>query len=448
MTKSEHIDEFHKLVGDLAAIDTAISDEDQALLLLTSLPSYYNNFVETLLFGWDTLKLEDVLVTLNSRELQKMTEAKGDGGEGLYVSDSGADGYDRADVMMVMSVEELLDWIMDSGGSYHITYRRDYLVDFEKYDGDNILLGDGSECRVRGTSKLNTDEGMVNTKFLNCLPPEWIVGIKRLHDDLGLTTAKVYVTSAKQKLVLFINSKKNMLRIQDPFKWDQQGVSELVALRNFAKKTWIRTQHIWWLHQKCLCSNQSIIAPATAEEKAQRRLELKARSSLLMGIPNEHKLKFNSIKDAKSLLQAVEKRFGGNAATKKTQRNLLKQQYENFTASSSEVLDQTFNRLQKIISQLDIHGESILQEDVNQKFLRKVKGTSSSSTNIQNVAFASSNSTSSTKGTVNTALGATNASTQATVVNSTTIDNLSDAVICGFFASQPNSPQLDNEDLQ
>ncbi|GJT94814.1 reverse transcriptase domain-containing protein [Tanacetum coccineum] len=73
------------LVGDLAAIDTAISDEDQALLLLTSLPSSYDNFVETLLYSRDTLKLEDVLATLNSRELQKMTEAKGDGGEGLYV---------------------------------------------------------------------------------------------------------------------------------------------------------------------------------------------------------------------------------------------------------------------------------------------------------------------------------------------------------------------------
>ncbi|GJR20216.1 putative ribonuclease H-like domain-containing protein [Tanacetum coccineum] len=81
---------------------------------------------------------------------------------------------------------------------------------------------------------------------------------------------------------------------------------------------------------------ETTIAPTTAKEKAQRRLKLKARSTLLMGIPNEHQLKFNFIKDAKSLLQAVEKRFGGNAATKKTQRNLLKQQYENFTASSSE----------------------------------------------------------------------------------------------------------------
>ncbi|GJT61867.1 hypothetical protein Tco_1005400 [Tanacetum coccineum] len=47
---------------------------------------------------------------------------------------------------------------------------------------------------------------------------------------------------------------------------------------------------------------KTIIAPITVEEKAQRRLELKARSTLLMGIPNEHQLKFNSIKDAKSLL--------------------------------------------------------------------------------------------------------------------------------------------------
>nr|GEX78125.1 hypothetical protein [Tanacetum cinerariifolium] len=63
---------------------------------------------------------------------------------------------------------------------------------------------------------------------------------------------------------------------------------------------------------------ETIIAPTTVEEKAQRRLYLKARCTLLMGIPNEHQLKFNSIKDAKT------SRFRGNFATKKTQRNLLK----------------------------------------------------------------------------------------------------------------------------
>ncbi|GKC88090.1 ribonuclease H-like domain-containing protein [Tanacetum coccineum] len=110
----------------------------------------------------------------------------------------------------------------------------------------------------------------------------------------------------------------------------------------------------------------------SAEDKAQRRLEVKARSTLMMGIPNEHKLKFDSIKDAKKLLEAVEKRFGGNAATRKTQRNLLKKQYENFTAPSSEMLDQTFDRLQKLVSQLELLDEKLSQEDVNQKLLRSL----------------------------------------------------------------------------
>ncbi|GKB81003.1 ribonuclease H-like domain-containing protein [Tanacetum coccineum] len=75
---------------------------------------------------------------------------------------------------------------------------------------------------------------------------------------------------------------------------------------------------------------QEISRTISQQLVAQRRLEVKDRSTLMMGIPNEHQLKLNSIKDAKKLLEAVEKRFGGNAATKKTQRNLLKQQYENF----------------------------------------------------------------------------------------------------------------------
>ncbi|GJZ90906.1 hypothetical protein Tco_0662833 [Tanacetum coccineum] len=60
---------------------------------------------------------------------------------------------------------------------------------------------------------------------------------------------------------------------------------------------------------------ETTIAPTTAKEKAQRRLELKARSTLLMGIPNEHQLKFNSIKDAKSLLQAFSTAHGATTAS-------------------------------------------------------------------------------------------------------------------------------------
>ncbi|GJX57899.1 hypothetical protein Tco_0289289 [Tanacetum coccineum] len=237
---------------------------------------------------------------------------------------------------------------------------------------------------------------------------------------------------------------------------------------------------------------EKVIPPTTAEEKAQKRLEVKARSTLMMGVPNEHQLKFNSIKDAKLLMEDVEKRFGGNAATKKTQRNLLKRQYENFTAPSSEMLDQTFDRLQKLVSRLELLGETVSQEDVNQKLLRslssewnthavvwrnkaeletmsmddlynnlkvyepEVKGTSSSSLSTQNMAFeslsnnnsGSNNEVVNTAQTINTAYEVSTASTQVNTTNSSNVDNLSDAVIYAFLASQPNSPQLVTEDLQ
>ncbi|GJW35221.1 hypothetical protein Tco_0058141 [Tanacetum coccineum] len=136
------------------------------------------------------------------------------------------------------------------------------------------------------------------------------------------------------------------------------------------------------------------VTPITSTKgKAQRRLEVKARSTLMMGIPNEHQLKFNSIKDAKKLLEAIEKRFGGNEATKKTQRKLYCSKLKAFVSSPN-------------------------------------------------------NNTSSSNVAVNAVHGVTTASTQVNTAYSTNIDNLSDTVICSFFASQPNSPQLAHEDLQ
>ncbi|GJW28456.1 hypothetical protein Tco_0045331 [Tanacetum coccineum] len=115
---------------------------------------------------------------------------------------------------------------------------------------------------------------------------------------------------------------------------------------------------------------ETIIAPTTAEEKAQRRLDLKARSTLLMGIPNEHKLKFNSIKDAKSLLQAVEKRFRGNAATKKTQRNLLKWQMAMLKIRARRFLKNTGRKL-------SLNGTETIRNKENTRRVVPVETTTS-----------------------------------------------------------------------
>nr|GFD29056.1 ribonuclease H-like domain-containing protein [Tanacetum cinerariifolium] len=109
------------------------------------------------------------------------------------------------------------------------------------------------------------------------------------------------------------------------------------------------------------------VAPTTVEQKLSRKSELMAHGTLRMALPYKHQLKFNSHKDAKSLMEAIKKRFGGNTETKKVQKTLLKQQFENFSGSSSEGLDQIHNRLQKLV--LEIHGVSLSREDVNLKFL-------------------------------------------------------------------------------
>ncbi|GJR99743.1 hypothetical protein Tco_0316252 [Tanacetum coccineum] len=119
-------------------------------------------------------------------------------------------------------------------------------------------------------------------------------------------------------------------------------------------------------------STSLIPGPVTADEKTQKKNDVKARSMLLMALPNEHLLTFNQYKDAKTLFAAIQTRFGGNDATKKTQKTLLKQMYENFNAPSTKSLDSIFNRLQKIIVE------------------QEVKGTANSSSSSQNMAFMSS----------------------------------------------------------
>ncbi|GJW51783.1 putative ribonuclease H-like domain-containing protein [Tanacetum coccineum] len=112
------------------------------------------------------------------------------------------------------------------------------------------------------------------------------------------------------------------------------------------------------------------VPPKTAQALLQRQRERKAKSILLLAIPDEYQLRFHGIKDAKSLWAAIKSRFGGNVESKKMQKNVLKQQFENFFASDTEGLDKAYDRFQKLISLLEVHGAVVPNEDANQKFLR------------------------------------------------------------------------------
>nr|GEZ72275.1 hypothetical protein [Tanacetum cinerariifolium] len=180
------------------------------------------------------------------------------------------------------------------------------------------------------------------------------------------------------------------------------------------------------------------IAPTIAEQRLAKKNELKARGTLLIALPDKHQLKFNIHKDATTLMDAIEK------------------------------------RLQKLISQLKILGETISQEYINLKFLRslpsewkthtliwrnkayleekslddlfnnlkiyeaEVKGSSTSNQTTHNIAFVSSNNTDSTNELVNAVPNVFAASSKAIVSTLPNVDNLSVAVIYSFFASQSN----------
>ncbi|GKF86828.1 hypothetical protein Tco_0254655, partial [Tanacetum coccineum] len=90
-------------------------------------------------------------------------------------------------------------------------------------------------------------------------------------------------------------------------------------------------------------STKGPIPHKTAEQSIARKNELKAKSTLLLAIPDEHLLKFHGIKDAKTLWEAIKTRFGGNKESKKMQKTILKQQYENFATSRSKELDKTYD---------------------------------------------------------------------------------------------------------
>ncbi|GJY61925.1 hypothetical protein Tco_0462582 [Tanacetum coccineum] len=185
--------------------------------------------------------------------------------------------------------------------------------------------------------------------------------------------------------------------------------------------------------------------PTTAEEKLATKNELKARGTLLMALPNEHQLKFNSYKNVKSLIETIEKRFGGNKESKKTQKTLLKQQYENFNGSSSEGIDQTYDRLQKLISQIEVLGETISQEDMNLKLLRSLPSEWKTHTliwrNKPDLETLSMDDLYNNLKFMKLKLKGHQAQTKTHKI-------MRDAVIYSFFANQSNSPQLDNEDLQ
>ncbi|GKB61244.1 hypothetical protein Tco_0917430, partial [Tanacetum coccineum] len=194
------------------------------------------------------------------------------------------------------------------------------------------------------------------------------------------------------------------------------------------------------------------VPPKTAQAILARQKERKAKSIMLLAIPDEYQLRFYTIKDAKSLWAAIKS------------------------------LDKAYDRFQKLISQLEVHGAAISNEDANQKFLRAlplswnnialimrnkegideldindlyinlkvfeadIKGSSGSSSNSKNVAFLFAEDTNSIYE-VNTANGVSTIAGHSSS-GQASLPSYADDLMFSFFTNQSNSLQLDDEDLE
>ncbi|GJT51333.1 ribonuclease H-like domain-containing protein [Tanacetum coccineum] len=232
---------------------------------------------------------------------------------------------------------------------------------------------------------------------------------------------------------------KQYFQIQDYALWDviENGNSfKLVAQTTEAEGT----------------STTVIPGPVSADEKLQKKNDVKARSMLLMALPNEHLLTFNQYKDAQTLFAAIQTRFGGNEATKKTQKTLLKQiiSQEDLNLKFLRSLPSEWNThvvVWRNKPDLDTMSFNDLYNNfkiVEQEIKRTTTSTSSSSS--QNMAFVSSPVSTNE---VNTAYGVSTASPQVnTASTQVSTANLSDATVYAFLADQPNGSHLVHEDLE
>ncbi|GJS74950.1 hypothetical protein Tco_0724831 [Tanacetum coccineum] len=144
-----------------------------------------------------------------------------------------------------------------------------------------------------------------------------------------------------------------------------------------------------------------VLPPRTAEEIVARERERKAKTTLLMALPEDHLAKFHKMTNAKEIWDAIKSRFGGNDESKKMQKYIMKQQFKGFSVSNTEGLHKGYDRsLPSAWSQVSLiirtkPGMDSLNFDDLYNNLRvfesDVKGSTASSLSPQNIAFVSEN---------------------------------------------------------
>uniref|UniRef100_A0A2N9FHB7 CCHC-type domain-containing protein n=1 Tax=Fagus sylvatica TaxID=28930 RepID=A0A2N9FHB7_FAGSY len=219
----QHINTFKQIISDMLRIDIKFEDEDKAMMLLTSLPASYEHLVTTLLYGKETLELEEVSGALLDHYQRKHKDSAESSGEGLVVKgyqDRGrkkdkddksargrsksknktikcfkcqkkghmkrecpewnkgkeesstsvnvvADSESDGDMLSVSSSTDGLNnsWLLDSACSFHVTPHRNWFDTYRSINCGSVRMGNDATCTIigMGTIKIKMSDGVVRT---------------------------------------------------------------------------------------------------------------------------------------------------------------------------------------------------------------------------------------------------------------------------------------------
>nr|GEW05128.1 hypothetical protein [Tanacetum cinerariifolium] len=290
--------------------------------------------------------------------------------------------------------------------------------DLDGYNQDND--GPSTECEIDNQERPNDEN---STKDINTVGPSINTASSNINTAslLGLSIVLILYV-----LVLFSFGVDVVAAVKLPI----LNLNEFDLWKTRIEQYFLMTNYSLW--EVILNGNSptptrtvdgvvQVIAPTNVEKILAKKNELKARGTLLMDLPDKHQLKFNIHKDANSLMEDIEKRFGGNKETQKVKNTLLKQKYQ------YEILEKPAIRMEN--SHSDLEEQADLEDQSLDDLFNNLK-IYEAEVNISVVPSVSA------------------ASTKASISTLPNVDNLSDAVIYSFFASHSNSPQLDNEDLK
>ncbi|KAH9660266.1 hypothetical protein KPL70_024153 [Citrus sinensis] len=217
----EHIDKFNKVCDTLETIDAALDDEEKALLLISSLPKSYENLVDALMYGRQSLTLDEVKSTLNTRGLQekqthlekgisegltakfktnkkkkkqgkqknknkdlkcfqchkeghfkkdcpekqrKPKDSRNQNGDAAVVEE---EGYESAGVCVATENSQKGKWVLDSGCTFHMCHVKTYFTEYQEIDGGRIMMGNNSICRIIGIGNVSLRLHDGSTRVIN-----------------------------------------------------------------------------------------------------------------------------------------------------------------------------------------------------------------------------------------------------------------------------------------